>query len=127
MHNGVRRVLSELRLPWPDKDMSPNARIHWARKAKAVKIARTFAFFKTQEAEWHKIELPEGRLHIWIDFYPPTKRMPDDDNMLSRCKAYRDGIADALKIDDKRFISHPFVKNEVVKGGEVRIRITGGP
>lgn len=126
MHNGVRKVLSELRLPWPDKDMSPNARIHWARKAKAVKIARAFAFFKTKEAEWHKMELPEGRLHIWIDFYPPTKRMPDDDNMLSRCKAYRDGIADALKIDDKRFISHPFVKNEVVKGGEVRIRIRGG-
>lgn len=127
MHNGGRRVLSELRLPWPNKDMSPNARIHWARKAKAVKIARTFAFFKTQEAGWHKMELPEGRLHLWIDFYPPTKRMPDDDNMLSRCKAYRDGIADALGIDDKRFISHPFVKNEVMKGGEVRIRITGAP
>ncbi len=98
-------VLSEIRLPWPDKDMSPNARIHWARKAKAVKIARCFAFFKTKEAGWDKIQLPEGRLHLWIDFYPPTKRMPDDDNMLSRCKAYRDGIADALGIDDKRFIS----------------------
>lgn len=117
-------MLGELILPWPDKAMSPNARVHWSVKSKAVKIARSFAFLKTKEAGWDKIELPEGRLHLWIDFYPPTKRMPDDDNMLSRCKAYRDGIADALGIDDKRFISHPFVKSEVVKGGEVRIRIT---
>lgn len=27
-------------LPWPSKDLSPNARIHWARRAKAVQHAR---------------------------------------------------------------------------------------
>lgn len=118
-------MANDLWLPWPDKDMSPNARVHWAKKAKAVKLARCFAYYKTLEADWGKISLPEGRLHLWIEFYPPTKRMPDDDNMLSRCKAYRDGIAEALGIDDKRFVSHPFVKDEVIKGGAVKFRITG--
>ena len=47
--------------------------------------------------------------------------------MLARFKPYRDGIADALGIDDKRFISHPLVSTEVRKGGQVVVRITGGP
>jgi len=71
--------------------------------------------------------LPDGRLHLWITFRPPTKRLPDDDNMLARFKAYRDGIADALGIDDKRFISHPYVSDKPVRYGEVRVRITEGP
>jgi len=29
--------------------------------------------------------------------------------------------------DDQLFVSHPYVKDEVRKGGEVRVRITGGP
>jgi crossover junction endodeoxyribonuclease RusA len=119
--------MKELVLPWPSKDLSPNARIHWSRKARAAKISRWEAAMLARQAGWTNAGLPGGRLHLWIDFYPPTKRLPDDDNMLSRCKAYRDGIADALLIDDKRFVSHPYVKDEVRKGGEVRIRITGGP
>lgn len=116
----------ELTLPWPSKDLSPNGRVHWARKAKAAKAARADATLLAIAAGWPQMVLPPGRLHLWLEFYPPTRRMPDDDNMLSRCKAYRDGIADALGIDDQRFVSHPFVKNEVRKGGQVVVRITGG-
>ena len=89
---------ADLWLPWPHKDLSPNGRVHWARKAKATKAARYLAGVLTMGAGWQSVALPDGRLHLWIDFYPPTKRLPDDDNMLSRCKAYRDGIADALGI-----------------------------
>lgn len=62
-----------------------------------------------------------------MDFYPPDKRRRDDDGLLSSMKAARDGIADALGIDDHRFVSHPYVKEEVRKGGAVVVRITGGP
>lgn len=115
----------ELTLPWPSKDLSPNQRVHWARKAKAAKAARADAQLLARAAGWHRMILPPGRLHLWLDFYPPTRRSVDDDNMLSRCKAYRDGLADALGIDDKRFISHPFVQPEPRKGGQVVIKITG--
>ena len=66
----------------------------------------------------------EGDLHLWIDFYPPDRRHRDDDNLTAAFKAGRDGIADALKVNDKRFRSHPYVKD--VTGGLVKVRITGG-
>ena len=72
-------------------------------------------------------KLPEGRLHLWIDFYPPDRRRRDDDGLLASMKAARDGIADALGVDDSRFVSHPWVKDEGRKGGQVVIKITGGP
>lgn len=117
----------ELVLPWPAKELSPNARVHWSKKSDASASARALASILAINEGWRSITLPEGRLHLWITFHPPTKRMPDDDNMLARFKPWRDGIADALKIDDKRFVSHPYVSDKPVKGGEVRVRITGGP
>lgn len=119
--------MNELILPWPSKKLSPNARVHWGQKAQASKNCRRSAMVMTMEAGWNSNVLPDGRIHLWVTFYPPTKRLPDDDNMLARFKPYRDGIADALGIDDKRFISHPLVSTEVRKGGQVVVRITGGP
>jgi len=117
--------VKELVLPWPDRALHPNARIHWAKLAKAKSLSRVFAFWKTLEAGWKGEQLPEGRLHLWMDFYPPDRRRRDDDGLLASMKAARDGIAEALKIDDNRFVSHPYVKDEVIKGGMVVIRITG--
>ncbi|KRG63912.1 hypothetical protein ABB26_10050 [Stenotrophomonas humi] len=119
--------MKELILPWPHKDLSPNARVHWSRKAKAAKAARHLAGVAAIAAGWKGAALPGGRVHLQIDFYPPTRMRPDDDNMLARFKPARDGIADALGIDDKRFVSHPYVRDEPRKGGQVVIRISAGP
>lgn len=115
-----------LYLPWPHKDLSPNGRVHWAVKAKAAASARSIAFLSAKQCGWGPSLIPEGsgRIHLYVTFHPPTKRMPDDDNMLARFKAYRDGIADALDIDDKRFVSHPFVSEEVRKGGQVVVQFS---
>ena len=45
----------------------------------------------------------EGRIPIEVRFYPPDNRHRDDDNMIASFKAARDGIADALGVDDRRF------------------------
>ena len=119
--------MNELVLIWPARDLHPNARVHYHRKAKAAKVARQESMVIALAAGWHRITLPEGRLHLWIDFYPPDKRRRDDDGLLASFKPYRDGIADALKIDDNRFVSHPYVQDEVRKGGEVRVRISSHP
>lgn len=116
----------ELVLPWPSRYLHPNTRCHWSRRAEAAKSARAGGHLLALQADWNRIALPEGRLHLWLDFYPPDRRKRDDDGCLSSFKPWRDGIADALGIDDNRFVSHPYVKDEVRKGGEVRVRITGG-
>jgi len=75
-----------------------------------------------------KLVAPEtdGKLHLWIDFHPPSNRRIDADNCLSRIKSGIDGLSDYIKIDDSRFMFHPWVK-EKITGGCVKIRITTGP
>ncbi len=113
-------------LPYPDKALSPNSRCHWSQKAKAAKKARSDAFYLARAAGMNKSAFAdyEHRLHFWIDIYAKTKNYPDADNMLSSLKSALDGIADALELNDRRFIPHPFIKDETHKGGKVVIRIT---
>jgi crossover junction endodeoxyribonuclease RusA len=116
----------ELTLPFPPSILSPNARPHWAAKAKAAKAYRHECFVACRIAG---LILPEtdGKLHLWIDFYPPSGRKYDDDGLLSRFKSGRDGMADYLGIDDVRFVSHPWVKEKMPPNGCIKIRITAGP
>jgi len=114
-----------IELPWPDRLLHPNSRPHWAQLAKAKKAAREQAFWLVKQTGLVH-EFPDGTLHLWIEFYPPDRRKRDDDGLLSSMKAARDGIADALGIDDSRFVSHPRIHHDCVrKGGVVRMRITG--
>lgn len=117
----------ELELPWPDRALHPNSRGHWSKRAKAAKAARLegFCLAKADRLRFFLAKMNQGneKLHLHLDFYPPDRRKRDDDGCLSSFKPYRDGIADALGIDDNRFVSHPRVMDEVVKGGLVRVRI----
>lgn len=62
------------------------------------------------------------RIALWLDFYPPDRRARDDDNMIASFKAGRDGIALALGINDKRFITHPMVMDQI--GGFIKVRLS---
>ena len=122
-------LLPELVLPWPSRDLHPNARVHWRRKAKAVKDARQTTMLFALASGWKPGVVPtDGRLHLWVDFVPPDRRRRDDDGIAASFKHARDGIADALGMDDNRFRMHPWLKdNETKPGGCVRVRITAGP
>ena len=111
-------------LPWPPKALSPNARVHWSVKSQAAKSYRRHCLDLCKLANIVKPET-EGRLHLWLTFYPPDRRHRDDDNMIASFKSGRDGIADALGIDDKRFVCHPFVSDEI--GGYIKFAVTTGP
>lgn len=117
--------MNKINLNWPSKDLSPNARCHWAKKAKVVKKYRSECFYMAKQA---KVTLPETeKIHLFVDFYQPDKRNRDQDNMQAAMKSAYDGIADALGVNDRRFIIHPFYKDEIVKGGMVTITITSDP
>lgn len=113
-----------INLPWPNKLLSPNARVHWAAKSKAAKAAKKVGHLCALES---KVKIDwEGEIHLWITFYPPDRRSRDDDNLIATFKNYRDGIAQALGVDDKRFRIHPWLSDEVVKNGQVVVKLTQG-
>lgn len=108
-------------LPWPDKDLSQNARVHWSRRAKAVKAARTAASWLVRAGiprrpDWKAVALS-------VVFHPPSRRRFDLDGLIGRMKALQDGIADAIGIDDRHFIP-TYAMGEPVKGGLVRVSLS---
>ena len=112
-------------LPWPSRVLSPNARVHWATKAKAVKKARRDGYNAALVAGYTKMTFDqhEGRLQLFIDFYCPTRRFIDADNALAMCKAALDGISDCLAVNDRRFVHHLTVREDTFIGGKVEIQI----
>jgi crossover junction endodeoxyribonuclease RusA len=108
-----------MRLPWPPKELSPNARTHWAVKAKAAKAYRLTCFWI---AKTEGLMRPDGPAILSLTFHPPSRRRIDDDNLVARFKAGRDGLADALGIDDSK-LSLLVRIGEPVKGGAVDVEI----
>ncbi len=112
-------------LPWPPKELSPNARLHWSKKSKAAATYKQACYMLAIQAG-AKAGIPwDGDIHLWIDFYPPDRRQRDDDNMIAAFKSGRDGLAQAFGVNDKRFRTHPYVKDKI--GGMVKVRFTKGP
>ena len=112
--------MTELVLPWPPSQLNPNKRLHWAVKSKWAKAYRLECGLIAAQS---KIAIDwDGDIHVWIDFYPPDRRHRDDDNCVSSFKSGRDGLADALKVNDKRFRIHPYLKDQV--GGMVKVRFS---
>ena len=119
-------VISELILPFPPRVLNPNNRSHWREKAKAAKEYKRICFYLAKHAGWFGVEFTP-RVHLWLDFYPPDKRNYDDDNIAASFKNGRDGIADALGIDDKRFVSHPMLHPFDPAFSGVKVRVTDSP
>lgn len=111
----------DLTLPWPPKELSPNARVHWSKKSSAAKSYRSACYLLCRLAG---IKPPAGRALFSLEFIPPDKRRRDDDNCLASFKSGRDGVAQALGIDDSNFVTQLQISANTIKGGAVRVRIT---
>jgi len=121
-------TIQDLILPWPSPDLSPNARGHWGKRMRATKEARGLAFIMARKIGWNvSLSKPwqqdETPISLHIDVFPPDRRRRDDDNMSARFKAYRDGIADALGINDSSFREALFIHDHPKPGGQIRVRI----
>lgn len=131
-----RTMRIEIILPWPARELSPNARTHHMAKAKASKKYRyECAVISRVAKQASACQLAELQEHIeagvffamWIDFFPPDRRHRDDDNLIASFKSCRDGLADALGINDKRFRMMPFLQTSTHPSGKVVVRITEMP
>lgn len=106
-------------LPWPAVALTPHARGHWRPKAKATKAARAEAHWLAKAAGVK----PNPNAVLRVTYHPPNLRS-DVQNQHGRCKAYIDGIADAMGVDDKHFrVIFPSEFAAVKKGGEVIITV----
>ena len=106
--------------PWPPKELSPNAAMHWAKKAKYKKMYRQACWALALEA---KLECKKvGKIPMTITFYPPDKRHRDADNMVAAIKSGLDGLADALQVNDKQFLPTFVFSDEVM--GMVRVQLS---
>ena len=111
-------------LPWPTRTLHPNARPHWAVKARATTHARSLARSAMAEAvEAHgAVWSAAGAIAVRWTFCPPDRRRRDDDGLAASCKAYRDGMADAMGVDDHRFRAS-YETAKPVKGGKVVVDV----
>ena len=86
-------------LPLPAKELSPNARVHWAKKSPITKKHRSNASARTMYCLTKGDQIASYMLY----FFWKDKRRHDRDNASASCKAYLDGIADAIGQDDSTF------------------------
>ena len=113
-----------LTLPWPDRRLSPNARLDRrqvagikAREKEAARILTIEKYFVGYLADV-KVDQP-----VSIEFCPPDNIKRDRDNLLASLKSQLDGVAEALGIDDSRFEPITIRRGPVVKGGQVILEI----
>jgi crossover junction endodeoxyribonuclease RusA len=93
-------------LEWPDQDASPNARLHFMKKHRVLKKIRSnTCIYVTYVLREANAQLPDGIVTLKVLFRPSARSRSDKDNLIATFKAYQDGIADALGIDDRKFDS----------------------
>lgn len=108
-----------IELPFPPSSLSGHAGGHWRKKAAVTKKYRAWARLATLEV---REDFPlAGDIVVNVLFQPPNRR-GDRANFPNRMKPYFDGIADALGVNDSRFVPN-FEYDEPVKGGRVTIAI----
>lgn len=112
-------TVKEITLPWPPKKLHSNSGADRWAKAHATKKARQTAWGCALR---DGIKALKGdRFTLRLAYHPPDKRRRDAQNMPFALKAYIDGIADALGVDDGCFLvfyppefDHPVTFGEVV-------------
>ncbi len=108
-----------IELPFPAKVLWPNGRGHWAAKHREFKKHKQWAYLAAK-ASLNGCRIVEQQ--EWsATFYPKTANRIDADNAVASLKAYIDGIAAAIGVDDALFRAPTIHFAEPVKGGRVVI------
>lgn len=113
-------------VPWPHRYLSPNSRINWAAKAQIVQKARMTSRVLAKQlfGEQDPAEPIDERINVQLVLHPRDRRRRDEDNIIASMKAYLDGIADAMGVNDAFFhfkeLEHSYIK----KTPEIEVWLT---
>lgn len=106
-------------LPFPPSSLSGHAKGHW--RGKAAVTAKWRAWAKAAALAAKVQAPPAGDILVRVRFIAPDRR-GDRVNFPNRMKPIFDGLADALKVNDSRFLpSFEYAPPE--KPGRVEIEI----
>jgi len=83
--------------PFPSHAVSNNGRLNWGAKSRLTRELRTWGYQAAKAA----LAGPHPLLPLIVDWELVAPTRWDDDNAISACKPLRDGIADALGINDR--------------------------
>ena len=109
-----------IRLPWPDRRLNENVKVHWAPLARIKKDARSIAKILTKAQGVPKME----EAILAFSYYPPDRRRRDCQNVAGMLKSTIDGIADGMGVDDHKFrCRYPDKFEEPVKGGCILVTV----
>jgi crossover junction endodeoxyribonuclease RusA len=111
-----------LSAPWPARELSPNARGHWSRAARAKRHQRALWASLAHQAGLGGVRGLGMAWEVHLAFAAPCRRARDLDNLLAACKAGLDGLADAMGVDDRHWrIS--IDRADPAPGGRVEIEV----
>lgn len=107
-------------LPFPPKELSPNARLHHMALARAKKAYRTRCAWEAKAQGVTRIEAERLSVHFTF-FPPPPKRRRDLDGLIARMKSGIDGLVDVLGVDDSKWHMSFIISDEPL--GMVRVEV----
>lgn len=110
-------------LPFPPSSLSGHNNGHWRKNSRLVATYRAEAFHLARAARMAVgyVTPADGDIGIVFTFYPPNNR-GDRLNYPNRIKCQVDGIAEALGVNDKRFLP-AYAFGEAAKPGRVEVEI----
>ena len=116
-----------IELSWPVPELSPNKRLHHMALHRFKKAAREEGFWATRQAIGNAKFHHDGTSDVLLRqvAHPPANYRYDRDGIDARLKAHRDGIADALGVNDRFFRPTGIEWGEPISGGRVVITIGG--
>lgn len=108
-----------IELPLPPQELRPNARVHWAKKARKVKEYRSrakWAALRIMQRDFGDLAFgdPNGdRCHpfpieqptVRVTMLNRTARKMDQDNLIASMKSAMDGLTDAGVWNDDREVT----------------------
>lgn len=99
----LQHIYLTITLPHPPKALRPNYRLVWQAKLKPKAKARELAQSKAEEALLAAGDVTKHytATEYSVRWYYWGVVTPDSDNVLASCKAYLDGIAAALGVNDR--------------------------
>lgn len=113
-----------IELPWPETRLWPNRNLgqNWRYRQSAKADAKTTAYLLAQQARGDEY-MPGDSIPVTWTFHAPTRRKFDAGGVYGAMKAYEDGMASALLVDDSQFWPVTLKRGAPVKGGSVTVEI----